>query len=332
MAVASGVGGSLGQAPEVTYGTYVAPTRWLEIASASLKKIKNTKQGGGMAAGRLVDASTRRVVTTLGGGGTIDLEVQNKSMGLLLNWLMGGTPTVAQQGATAAWLQTHTLSDNIGKFGTLQVGLPQLSDGVPKPYSFLGSKVLSAEFSSDIDALLMSKFEIDSRDVTEAQALAAPSYPTNARPFHGVQLAVKVGTFGAEASVTGVTGVSVKIDRKQATGRYYAGAAGLKAEPIMNDKAAITGVIKADYVDKTIWADRFAADTGFSLILEWVGPLIASTFFETFRIKLPACFLDGDTPTLDGEDVVSGSFPFTAQFDLTNAAATIEYMSTDTVI
>jgi len=44
---------------------------------------------------------------------------------------------------------------------------------------------------------------------------------------------------------------------------------------------------------------------------------------------LPACFFDGDTPELDGPDVVTGAFPFTAQADPTNPVR-IEYVSTDT--
>jgi hypothetical protein len=41
---------------------------------------------------------------------------------------------------------------------------------------------------------------------------------------------------------------------------------------------------------------------------------------------------DGDTPTVGGPDVVSTSFPFVAGHDGTNAAATVEYISTDTTL
>lgn len=332
MSVGSGIAASLGIVAESTYGTYVAPTRWHEINSADLKKVKNTQQGRGLAAGRLAPHEGRRVVTTLGGAGTVTAEVQNKQMGLLLNGLMGGTPTVVQQAATAAYLQTHTLSDNVGKFYTVQVGVPDTA-GTVRPYSFLGTKVLGAQFSSDIDGLLMADWTLDSRDVTEGESLAAPSYPTGLKPFHGVELAVKVGSsYGAESEVSGVTGVSVNIQRGQKTDRYYAGQDGLKAEPLLNDFAEISGTINADFTDKTIWADRFAADTQFSLVLEWVGPLIADTYYETFRIKLPACFLDGETPSVNGPDVVNTGFPFVARYDGTNAAAIIEYMSVDTAI
>ena len=65
---------------------------------------------------------------------------------------------------------------------------------------------------------------------------------------------------------------------------------------------------------------------------EFVGPLIAGSFFETFRIRLPMIFLDGDTPVADSPDVVKTTFPIVARYDGTNAAATIEYISTDTTL
>lgn len=332
MSVGSGIAASLGIVAESTYGDYVAPTRWLEINSADLKKLKNTQQGRGLAAGRLAPHGGRRVVTTKGGAGTVQAEVQNKQMGLLLAHLMGGTPTVVQQGATAAYLQTHTLADPVGKYLTAQVGVPDTA-GTVRPYSFLGTKVLGAEFSSEIDGLLMASWNLDSQDVTEAETLAAPSYPTGLKPFHGVELTVKVGSsYGAEAEVNGVTGVSCSIQRGQKTDRFYAGQDGLKAEPLLNDFAEISGTLNADFLDKTVFADRFASDEGFSLVLEWVGPVIASTFFETFRIKLPYCFLEGETPTVNGPDVINTPFNFVARYDGTNAAAIIEYMSVDTAI
>jgi len=77
---------------------------------------------------------------------------------------------------------------------------------------------------------------------------------------------VKIGAFGSEAAITGVRKVDIKFDRPQATDRYYFSNAGLKSEPIENDYVKVTGTIDADYIDKTVWADRFAADSSTSLV------------------------------------------------------------------
>jgi tail tube protein len=331
MGIGSGIGGSFGFAVETTYGTYVAPTKWVESSKPELRKVKNTVQGGAMAAGRYVQAGSMRTVTTKAGGGTIAMEVYNKRMGHLLNGLMGGTVTPTQQGGTAAYLQTHPLADPTGKFYTMQTGVPDLG-GTARPYTFLGSKITAIEFSCGIDQNLTAAITVDSRDVTEAETLAAPSYATGVNVFHFAQSTVKLGTYASEAAITGVRKMSVKIERPSRTDRFYMGNAGLKSEPIINDYAKITGTLEADYITKADLADRFAADSSTALVWEFVGPLIAGSFFETFRIKVPMIFFDGDTPILDGPDVVTGPYPFTGQYDLTNAAATIEYISTDTAL
>jgi hypothetical protein len=331
MGVGSGLGGSIGHVAESTYGTYVAPTRFLEIDKADLKKQKKTVQGGGLAAGRLVPLGSRRVVTTKAGGGSVSLEVPNKGLGLFLASTFGGAPAPVQQAATAAYLQTHPLADNVGRFLTIQSGIPT-TDGTVRPYSFLGCKFMSVEFACGIDELLMMTCDVDARDVSEAQTLAAPSFTTGVVPHHFGEMAVKLGTYGAEVAVSGVRKVQVKIDRPQKDDRFYAGQAGLKGEPLVNANVKVSGTIEADYLDKTVFADRFAADSSIALVWEFIGANIASTYYETFRLKLPMIFFDGDSPVLDGPDVVSGTFPFTGLFDGTNAAVICEYMSIDTAL
>lgn len=330
MAVASGIGGQIGIAPEGTYGTYVAATKFLPIMKAPFTKVKNTVQSSWLGAGRLLETGAGRVVTTKAGKGSIEMDVFNKSMGLILQALMGTSVTPVQQGGTPAYLQTHTLADTVGKSLSVQAGLPDTT-GTVRPYTFLGVKVTDCEFAFEVDKTITAKASFDARDVSEAQSLAAASYAATLRPFVGTDTSVKLGTFGAEAAVVGVRKATVKIDRNLAVDRFYLGASGLKAEPLIGDFTQISGTITADFVDKTVFADRFAADTSFSLVLEAVGLNISGAYFDTFRITLPQCFLDGDTPTLDGPDIISGDFPFVCKFDETNLPK-IEYISRDTTV
>lgn len=335
MAIGSGLAASIGIAAESTYGTYVAPTRFLEMTKHQLRKDKNTAMSKAPAAGRTVPLASRRVVTTRAASGSVELEVPNKGFGLLLNALIGGTVTPVQQATTTAYLQTHTLSatqDVWNKMLTVQCGVPDAA-GTVRPYTFLGAKPVSMEFSCGIDELLMCTAEFDCRDVVETETLVAPSYLTGTRPFHFGQATVKIGaTVGGATSVAGVRKAAVKISRKMDVGRFHFGQAGLKAQPILNDTTEISGTLEAEFIDKTVFADRFAADTQFSLILEFVGPVIESTYFETFRITLPACFLDDEGPAVDGPDIVKSSLKYSVLNDGTNAPATIEIISTDTTI
>ena len=328
MAIGSGLGAQLGIAAETTYGTYVAPTKFIEFTKESLVLKKTTAQSAGIAAGRLVALSSRRVVTRKEVQGSIDLEVSNKGMGLLLQALMGTTVTPVQQATSTAYLQTHTLADTAGKSLTIQKGVP-LTTGTVTDKSFLGCKVTSAEFSCEVGGMLTATFEFDGKDCDEGQTLAVASY-SNMSPFHFGQMALKTGTFGAETALDGIRKVSVKIERPQDVERFYANQSALKKEPISNDLVKISGTLETDYVS-TALDDLHTSDGATSLVWEFIGPIIASTFAETFRITVPAIKLDEGPPAVDGFGVVKPTYNFTGLFDGTNLTK-IEYMSTDTAL
>ncbi|MDP9949122.1 MULTISPECIES: phage tail tube protein [Streptomyces] len=328
MAIGSGLGAQLGIAAETTYGTFVAPSRFVEFTKESLVLRKTTAQSAGIAAGRLLALDKRRVLTRREASGSIDMEIVNKGMGLLIQALMGTTVTPVQQGAGPAYLQTHTLADTAGKSLTIQKGIP-LTTGVVTKKNVLGCKITSGEFSCEVGGLLTGAFEFDGRDVEESSALAAASYPT-LTPFHFQQMGIKTGAFGTETARTGIRKVSCKIERPQEVERFYAGAAGLKAEPISNDQVKISGTLESDYVDTTL-DDLHTSDGSTSLVWEFVGPLIAATFYETFRITLPAIRLDEGPPVVDGFGVVKPSFNYVGLYDGTNQPK-IEIISTDVTL
>lgn len=328
MAIGSGLGAQIGIATESTYGTFVAPTKFFEFTKESLVLKKTTATSSGIAAGRLLALSSRRVVTQKEVSGGIDLEVPNKSFGLILQALMGTTVTPVQQAATTAYLQTHTLADNFGKSLTIQKGVP-LTTGTVTDKSLLGCKVISAEFSCEVGGMLMCSLEIDGKDSDETQTLAAASY-SNMSPFHFGQMALKTGTYASETALDGVRKVSVKIERPAATDRFYANQSALKKEPILNDLTKITGSLEMDYVATTV-DDLHTSDGATALVWEFIGPIIASTYAETFRIKLPAIKVDDAPPTVEGFDVIRPTFGFTALYDGTNQVA-VEYMSTDVTL
>ncbi|MGW8703237.1 phage tail tube protein [Streptomyces eurythermus] len=325
MAIGSGLGAQIGIAAESSYGTFVAPAKFIEFTKESLALKKTTATSAGIAANRLLALASRRVVTRREAAGSLDLEVTNKGMGLLLQALMGTTVTPVQQVATSAYLQTHTLASIAGKSLTIQKGVP-LTTGTVTDKTFLGAKITSGEFACEQGGMLTSTFEFDAKDCDETQTLAAASY-SNMAPFHFGQMALKTGSYGSEAALDGIRKVSVKIERPQDVERFYANQSALKKEPVENDQVKISGSLETDYVATTL-DDLHTSDGTTSLVWEFVGPLIAGTYFETFRIKLPAIKLDEGPPTVDGFGVVKPTFNFTGLYDGTNLPV-IEYMSTD---
>ena len=61
--IAGGLGGAVGIAAETTYGTFVAPTRWIEVHSAKMQNMPHIVQGTGLAFNR----DTIPYVVKLGG-------------------------------------------------------------------------------------------------------------------------------------------------------------------------------------------------------------------------------------------------------------------------
>jgi hypothetical protein len=149
-------------------------------------------------------------------------------------------------------------------------------------------------------------------------------------PFNFAQMAFKTGTFGSEAALDGIRKVSCKIERAMDVERFYANQAALKKEPISNDLVKISGSIEKDYVATTL-DDLHTSDGATAMVWEFIGPIIASTYNETFRIKLPAIKLDEGPPVVDGFGVIKPTFSFTGLYDGTNQPA-IEYMSTDVTL
>jgi hypothetical protein len=327
MAIGSGLGAQLVIGAEASYApvSYVAPGKAIEFTKESIVFRKVTAQSAGIAAGRLLNLASRRVLTTADAGGTIDMEVTNKQMGLIFQALMGTTVTPVQQSTSTAYLQTHTLADSAGKSLVIQKGVP-LTTGTVTDKTFTGCKIISAEFACEVGGMLTVTLEIDAKDCDETQTLVVASYPVMS-PFHFGQMAVKTGAFGSEAALDGVRKVSVKIERPQAVDRYYAGQAGRKKEPISNDMVKITGSLECDYVATTL-DDLHTSDGGTSLVWEFLGPIIASTYNETFRLTLPVIKLDGTPPTVDGPAVIKPTYTFTGLYDGTNQPK-IEYMSAD---
>lgn len=325
MAIGSGLGAQVGIAAESTYGTFVAPTKFVEFTKEGLVLKKTTAQSAGIAAGRLLPLSSRRVVTQRQASGSLDMEVTTKGMGVLLQTLMGTTVTPVQQATTDAYLQTHILADTAGKSLTIQKGVP-LTSGTVTRKNFLGCKIVSAEFSCEVGGMLTASFEIDSKDCEETSVLATASYPAMS-PFHFGQMGLKTGAYGTEVARSGIRKVSIKIERPMAVERFYAGASGLKAEPISNDQVKVTGSIEMDYVD-TVLDDLHTSDAATSLVWDFTGAEIAPTYPSRFTVKLPAIRFDEAPPTVEGFDLVKPTLSFTGLYDGTNPLA-IEYVSTD---
>jgi hypothetical protein len=296
----------------------------------------NIYQGGGLqGAGYHVARAARRHKVTGKAVGGFACDVRQSGMGALVDQLFGSAPTPTQMGATTVYSQTHVLAAlGANKGATIQVGLTEAESGTVNPYSYLGSRMLEFTLTQDsaADAPLKIETTWDCQALTQAEALTSFTAPT-VPAYHLGQFGFRQhNTPGSEAAVAGVRGGSITVARPQDVERYCANMAGLRRAPVLNGREeVVTGSIMCDYMLKADFADRFIAQTEFSQVWEWVGPVL-DVQTALFRVTLPACYLLGPLPPSDGAGVVSGEFAFAVTDDDSTEPITITIQSLETTL
>lgn len=331
MAVGSGVGSVFGVGKEITYGTRVAPTRFFRAKSHLASLVPTRPQGEGIQGDVLGPLGAHLVETVQAGSGNVSLDVTMQDFGILLEQIMGGTATSTKVSTNLAYQQTHTLGDKRGKSLTVQ-SQPPYRGGTLVAQELAGAKVTSAAFSCDVTGILGVDLEFDAQKYDDSQTPAAAAYTTASQPFHGGQMAVKLGAVGSESAVQGIRSVSATIAHAMDTADFTAGANGLKSEPVVNDVVAISGSITADWLAKADFADRFKSLALPSFVWEFKGATaIETTYFPTFRLTVPGIHITGDMQGVSGRTELTNSWNWSWVFDGTNHPK-IEYITVDTAL
>ena len=322
MSIGSGLGGQVAIAAESTYGTWVTPTRVLEVHSAKLQERINPVQGTGLAAGRSVDLTSRRVNTWVDGGGDVEMEFLQSGMALLLANAMGSSATLTQISSTTAYTLTtaYGAPDNQNYF-SMQAGVPDVA-GTVHPENFHGCKIAKTTFSIERGGLLTVTFTIDSQYKEESTTLISASYSAASQPFSAVGMSFKIGTYGSEATLDGVRKFELSIERQLDVKRIYLGDQ-YKSEPITMGVTKISGSLDVDLLSTSqkaqVW-DIYHAQTATSLIADFVGSAIGSSGHNNeLKLNATSIFVDSaGTPELDGPDIVKATLPFTGLIDTSN--------------
>lgn len=331
MGVAIGTSSLFGLAEEPAYGTFQAPSRWLEfLAGESL--VRRPKfvepQGIGGLSTRNARRGARRVLATQDGGGSISFEVQTRQFGVILKHLLGGAPTIVQQGATAAWLQTHAMGVVADRSLTLQKQLRDATPAAVKTLSYVGAILTAGEFTINPgDGLLRLALEVDARQEDDTQAAGAASF-VDSSPFTYAQGTLQVGG----VSVPCARDARVRVENPMAVDRYCLGTSGLKGRPVDADNPLVTGSFTADF-DASTYYDLFKNNTAASLSLAFVGGQIAVGHNAELTITIPEIRVSGDSPTVANTGIITQTVSFGGWANAAgNPAITITYKSLDTAV
>jgi hypothetical protein len=149
------------------------------------------------------------------------------------------------------------------------------------------------------------------------------------------------GTVSTTAHVTSVSGAttstnvksaSVKVALPTAGKRINLGNAGFKLEQVDNGFRDISGSIEIEWLSSEAMYAAFSQDTPTALQLNFVGGAIGSgTHVETFDILIPYIKLDGESPAVNGPDIVTQKVNFTGLDDEVNNPIQITYTTLDAV-
>ena len=340
----SGLGSTFGTGIETTYGTLATIGKWLPVDSCEIKQAPAYFKGQGLHGNSLVRQDAETVRTNLDAAGTIKSNFYYNGMGRLLGSLMGSLSVApAKQGATLAYQQTHAFANSWGQSLSIQQGIVDVNQTVHY-WNTLGVKIAGGQFECSAGNPLLCTFDVDAQDRFEAASGQAPTFPGPSPFFAWHNMVVKVGTFGSETQVDGVSKWTGSIKRTMSNKRFNAGNVttnpattvkyGIKDQPNDNGFADITGTLETEYLNDTIFENYYQQDTYFSLIVSFTSATNADTGYPySVSFNFPRCrFLVGEDPTVSGPDIVKPSMQYEVMNDGTHPAATITVVNTDTTL
>lgn len=341
--IPSGLGATLGLVKESTWGTDVTVSRWFLIdANEGFQLKKHIVESKALNTSRF-GLSKRRVVPTTEATGKFTLDAVQTGLGLVFQNITGGSPTVTQQGGSAAWLQNHVPGTTLqGSSVTFQKGVPMTPSGTVQALTYGGSKIVDFELSCKANEIAKITCTVDSKTEETGVSYAAPTLPAT-KVFHFDQGAVLIGqttvttsaglltVFSGGAAPTGVvTSVSFKITNHVNNARYNVGAV-VKSEQIENAFTDVTGELEIEFATLADVYTAMAADTTTPMEINFTDTVaIASTYYPFIRVRMPAVRWDDAGLIVQSEDVVKVKVPFKVLNDGVNPVYQIDYMSVDT--
>jgi hypothetical protein len=336
-AIASGLGATWGLAQEVTVGTFVAPTRWMPFIDDKMIGEKKTAQSEALHGG-LYELAQRRRLVFHGAKGPVELDLTDRQLGLLIEHMIGSSPSVNQQGGAAAYLQYHVPGDLIGKSLSLQAGRPTIG-GQIQAFSYNGCKITEWELSCAVGEIGKLTTTFDGWDESTSTGYSAASYVAdNVLAFVDGQLLLggvvtTVNGFCSVSAGAAPAGVVSSISLKGSNGldveRQSIGSL-VKREQLANAFRKYTGQAEVEFANLTDFYNAYYADTPLTLQLNFAGAQIGTTAYNAeLNITCPSIRFNGAPPEVDGPGIIKVSLPFDILDDGTDPVIQFLYQSAD---
>jgi len=323
MVIPSGLESQLGISLETVFGTFVAPTEFLEFNSETLAKTIERIESAGVGRSTSLLRSDNWEPGKIEAGGTVELDVKTKGFNIILEQMFGASSIAQVGGGAVTYDHTHTIADLMGTMATWQIGKVD-TNGTIRPFSYIGCKVTEWELSNSIDEFLKLALTIDAKNETTSEALASSSYATGTQnlPFTGATITIGGSSYTIQnISIKGVNGTE--------TDRYGIGS-DTKTEPVQEALREVTVEFELEFKDLTAY-NLFINGAEAEIVARWqANTAIEDSLFPFLRVTLPACRFDGDTPQVDGTSRQMHTLRAKALNDGTNEPISVVYRTVDT--
>jgi tail tube protein len=281
--IASGLGATFGMAQESTVGTAVTVTSWLPFLNESFKGNKRTVESEALYGG-LLQLASHRAVVGFDAKGTASFELQDTSMQVLFENMLGAAPSSG----------VYNLGNPVGKSFTVQIGRPTTS-GTQEPFTYNGCKIVDWEITCAQLQIAKLNVTIDGWAETTATSYAAPTYVA------GSVLNFTEGklVLGGEDPVGVVKNVSLKGAWGLDVDRFQIGAT-TKDEQLVNNWLTLTATAEIEFANLTDVYDAYAADTDQTLELSFTTATPTGV-----DLVMAASFINTGPPEVKGPAVVT---------------------------
>lgn len=290
---------------EVTYGTRVAPSRFMPLTAEDLGFTVNRYTSPAIGTGAWGRPS---IVTTKVGSGSLSGDVPTVGFGFLLNYLNGNTNTPVQDGATTSYTTTFTLDTLGSKSFTVQVQNPPVSSATLVPHDMLGCMAQGVTFNWAAAGVLSYSMPVVYQNLDTAQTLVSYVAPAayDLLSFTGGSI-----TIGGVLETNIIGDGSIEIGFPLRDDAYTLGSGGLIAQPVLADKPTASGSFTADF-NSNDNLNRTLNNTSADVVMKFEGATISGAFKYTLQVTLPDCVFTTGRATVGGPGPLQQTVNFQA--------------------
>lgn len=296
--------GQLGIAKEATRGTIVSPpTFWIPRVTISFDdKIESARESEGL--GKIADSDSLFVTQKMGSG-SIESQLDDKLVGILLTSVMGASPVI-----TGGNPYTHTFTlSNSNQHKSLSIAYQDPDTTKIFPLSVVNSMKITVEQN----AIVNFEVEFMSRVGRDWTTLTA-DFSTLGNKFLHQHLVFKLAS--SIAGLSGATGISLKKFEMtiNANTKFDSVLGTVEPEDILGQSFSVEGTLELNKEDET-YRNYMLANTYRAMDISFIRTAASSSLqFQLPRVDFTEWEQDRKL-----DDIVSQKINFKGNYDATNA-------------